>query len=186
MAHHLAQSCGACAQFVEQTERVDEAASAEATVPEYLVLAAKAVFPARLPSTSLLSWPSLPRVVGELVSTKIATPAADGGSRAADSAIQSTYHAGDYAIDLEITREPESTELAVVGQIVNRASSGAPLPGLPVLLMSQKKLVAQANSNRFGEFCLVSKEQSGLELCLPIETAGKLLEISLTKVLVGI
>jgi hypothetical protein len=93
------------------------------------------------------------------------------------------YRAGDYSIDLQIEREPESTQLALVGQIVDRACSGKPLPNLPVLLMARKKLVTQSLSNRFGEFCIVSKVQSGLRLCLPIETVGKQLEIPLTKVM---
>jgi hypothetical protein len=83
---------------------------------------------------------------------------------------------------LQLEREPESTGLALVGQIVDRACSGAPLPNLPVLLMAGKKLIAQSQSNRFGEFCLVSRVQRGLRLCLPIETAGRQLEIPLTRI----
>jgi hypothetical protein len=125
-------------------------------------------------------------MVAQLVYTSMADPAPEGARAAPDTTIQVMYHAGDYAIDLQIEREPESTELALVGQIVNRASAGAPLANLPVVLMARKKLITQSHSNRFGEFCLVSKVQGGLRLCMPIATVGRQLEIPLTRAMAGL
>ena len=48
MAFHVSRGCEACADLVALRERMDREASAQPTVPEDLVLAAKAVFPARL------------------------------------------------------------------------------------------------------------------------------------------
>jgi hypothetical protein len=100
--------------------------------------------------------------------------------------VQAVYHAGDYAIEVQIEREPESAEMAVVGQVVNRDSSGVVLADVPVLLMARSKVVARTQSNRFGEFCLVCRVQQGLKLCMQIEEIGKRVEIPLTRIMEGL
>ena len=187
MAKHLSTGCASCTRVVALIERIHREASVETTVPEQLVRAAKAVFPVRVAEAGTLpDWLSLPCMAAQLVYTSMAEPAPEGARTAPDETIQVMYHAGDYAIDLQIEREPESAELALVGQIVNRMSAGAPMPNLPVVLMARTKLIAKSHSNRFGEFCLVSKMQGGLRLCIPLAGVGRQLEIPLTRVMAGL
>jgi len=47
MAFHLSRGCEACADLVALMERIDRERAAQPAVPEDLVQAAKAVFPAR-------------------------------------------------------------------------------------------------------------------------------------------
>lgn len=108
------------------------------------------------------------------------------GTRSAlDATVQAVYHAGDYTIDLQIEPGTETSEMALVGQVVNRAESSEPLTGVPVLLTVRNKQVAESQSNRFGEFCLVTREQRGMKLCLEIRNIGKRIEIPLRELMAG-
>jgi hypothetical protein len=186
MARHLAQECESCARLVALIERIKQEAAAEPVVPEALVLAAKAIFPAHLAAgVATPDWPLLPRLVAQLVQSSLTDLAPEGARTTSDATIQVMYHAGDYAIDLQVEREPDSSEVTLVGQIVNRAASGEPLADVPVWLMASKKRLAQSHTNRFGEFCLVAAAQRGLRLSIPIEVAGKQVEIPLTKIVAG-
>ena len=185
MAQHLSEGCGPCADLLAMLRRVYETAAQETVVPEYLVRAAKAVFPAQPPARSI-DWTLLPRLAARLVYNSLNDPAMEGARSSTDALVQVVYHSGDYAIDLQIEPEADSTALALVGQVVNRKVPGQPLAGVPVWLMARKKLLAAAQSNRFGEFCLMSEFQNGLKLCMPIEAIGRHVEIPLDKLLAGI
>ena len=69
--------------------------------------------------------------------------------------------------------------------VANRAQSDCPLSGIPVLLMARTKLIARAESNRFGEFCLVGRALRGLTLRIPLESAGRQVAIPLSRKIEG-
>jgi hypothetical protein len=102
------------------------------------------------------------------------------------SLVQAVCQAGDYTIDLQIEPEFEAGEMTLVGQIVSRATADEPLAGAPVRLMVRKKVVALAQTNRFGEFCLVSRLQSGLRLSVDIEVVDLRVGIPLGKLMAGL
>ena len=109
----------------------------------------------------------------------------EGACTSAEGSALMIYHAGDYAVELQMEREPESTEMALVGQLLNRADSAKPLSHAPVLLMGRNKVLSQAETSVFGEFCLMGRVQQGLKLCIAIADIDQRLEISLNKMMAG-
>ena len=109
-----------------------------------------------------------------------AGPRSDAGNL-----VQVVCNAGDYAIDLQIEPEFEAAEISLVGQVANRSVPGAPLAGAPVRLMARKKQLSTALTNDRGEFCLVTRLQKGLKLCIDIEAADLRVGIPLDKLMVG-
>jgi hypothetical protein len=185
MERHILDGCEACTKVVGLLTRVHREAVAEPEVPEPLVREAKAVFPARRAAAKLPDWMSWPRLALQFVSNPLAGALPAGARAVPDATAQIRYHAGDYSIDLQIEREPETAELALIGQVVNRADAGRPVAGAPVVLAVRSRLVASGKSNRFGEFCLVSRVQQGLKFCMQAEPFGKRVEIPLARIMGG-
>jgi hypothetical protein len=155
----------------------------ELVVPEHLGQTAKSVLSPRV--WSLPGWLSLPRLASTFVFDSLAGVAVEGARMSAEGLAHMIYHAGDYALELEMEREPESTEMALVGQLLNRADSAKPLSHAPVLLMGRNKVLSQVETSRFGEFCLMGRVQQGLKLCIAIADIDQRLEISLNRMMGG-
>jgi hypothetical protein len=185
MDRHLREGCEPCRRVAELIRRLQVETAAEEAVPEHLVRAAKAVFRSGGTSAARPDWMSLPLLTAQLALNSLSRPVLAGARSAAAGEAHIVYHAGDYQIDLQIERDPESDELAVVGQVANRAESGRPLAGVPVRLMARAKLIASGESNRFGEFCLVGRALKGLTLRIPLECDGKQVVIPLSKTVGG-
>lgn len=183
---HLSEGCARCRDLVAMLHRVRQVGAQEPNVPEHLVESAKAVFPPQPPVVPSMDWVALPRLAVQLVFSSLNEPAPEGARSSTQSLVQVVYHTGDYAIDLQIEPEADSTAVALVGQVVHRKAPGQPLAGVPVSLMVRNKTIAVAQSNRFGEFCLMSKFQNGLKLCMPIEAVGRRVEIPLDRLLAGL
>jgi len=111
--------------------------------------------------------------------------AAAGSRSLLDATVQAVYHAGDYAIDLQIEPETELNEMALVGQVVRRSEPSEPLSGVPITLVARNKELAESQSNRFGEFCFVVRTERGLTLCLDLEDDGSRVAIPLTQIMAG-
>ncbi len=186
MACHLADGCEPCSRLVALLSRIHRAGAAEVTVPEHLVRSAKQIFPARRPTADLCDPDLLPRLAARLVFSNQRDPAPEGARSTADNLVQVMYHAGDFAVELQLEPEPESHEMSLVGQVVNRASASEPVAGIPVRLMARNRVLAATQSNRFGEFCLVAKFQNGLKLCMPMTSVGRRVEIPLDRFVAGI
>lgn len=184
MERHIAEGCRDCAHLMALVGRIYEESTAEAMVPEAMVAAAKSIFPARRAAESA-DWLTLPKLAARMIFDNLSGLALEGARSASEAAVQAVYHAGDYAIELQIEREPESTEMALVGQLVDRAGSGKPLSGAAVALMVRDKVMTRVESNAFGEFCLTAKAQPGLKLCVAITEIGRRVEIPLTRILAG-
>jgi hypothetical protein len=184
MARHLSDGCETCGTLLGLVSRIRHEAAAEIEAPDNLVNDAKAVFPAK-PPLPAIDWLALPRLAARLVFDSTSGLAFEGARTNLDSTLQLVYHAGDYAIELQIEQEPESTRLAVVGQVFDRAGTGKPLSGAPVALMARNQMVAQGATSRFGEFCLVSRMRAGLTVCMHIENAGKRIQIPLNRIMAG-
>jgi hypothetical protein len=185
MARHLSEGCESCAALVGLVGRIREESAAETNAPDSVVAAAKAVFPVRPSSGERMDWLALPRLTARLIFDNISGAAVEGARSALESTVQLVYHAGDYTIELQIEQEPESTRLAVVGQVFDRAGTGKPLSGAPVALMARNQVVTESATSRFGEFCLVSRMRSGLSVCMQIENIGKRVQIPLNRIMAG-
>jgi hypothetical protein len=104
----------------------------------------------------------------------------------AEPTVQLVYEAGDYAVDIQVEREPDSPMVAVVGVVANRAGDAMPIGGVPVLLVARHKLLARSASNRAGEFCMTSRALQGLKLCLQFEEIQHRVEIPLTRTMLDL
>ncbi|MBS1859014.1 MAG: hypothetical protein JST11_26815 [Acidobacteria bacterium] len=186
MDHHLTLGCTECNQLVGLMRRVWEESRAEVSVPEYLVRSAEAVFHAPASAAPSPDWLSLPRLAARLVFSSLLAPAPAGARSAGEAVAQAVYHAGNVAIDMQLDCEPESTELTLVGQVLDLEQAGKPIEAVPVMLTARKKVVASSQSNRFGEFCLVSRVQPGLTLCLHLASGAKKVSIPLSKLMAGV
>ena len=181
MERHLREGCEPCCRLAKLIARVQRETAADQAVPEHLVRAAKAVFHTGSSSTEDAGWMALPMLAARLVLGGMGNPALAGARSAAAGEVNFVYHAGDYQIDVQIERDPESDEMAVVGQVANRAQSGRAVAGVSVVLMARGKPIARAESNQFGEFCLVGRALKGLTLRIPLESDGKQVVIRLSE-----
>jgi anti-sigma factor RsiW len=182
LEHHLLEGCDSCARLMSLVGRIQQEAAAEVEVPEHMVIAAKAVFPARRASDSP-AWMAFPLLAAQLLVESAAETAMEGARSASPAMLHAVYHAGDYAIELQIERDPESAEIALVGQVVHRAGSAEHSGRIELLLLARNKPVARTESNPFGEFCLTVREQQGLKLCVALEEIGQRVEIPLNRIL---
>ncbi|MDE3167684.1 MAG: hypothetical protein KGN36_17920 [Acidobacteriota bacterium] len=186
MERHLASGCEECTELAGLMRRVWEESRAEVSVPASLVRAAEAVFHGSQAPPPASDWTSVPRLAARLVFSTLSTPALEGARSAGEAVAQAVYHAGNMAIDLQVDCEPESTEVTLVGQVLDMGQAGKPVEAVPVMLTARKKVVTSSRSNRFGEFCLVSRVRPGLTLCVHLESDGRRVEIPLTKLMAGI
>ena len=183
MANHLAEGCHRCSELAALVGRIQMEAAEDPAVPEELVRAARSVFPpdaARAFETLLL-----PRLAGRLLFEFPGALAGAGARSDPQPTGEVICREGDYTIELRIEREPESAEMALVGQAMKSARDSSPLSDAAVLLVARKRVVARTTSNQFGEFCLVSGIRRGLKLCVQIQEIGRQLEIPLTSRLLG-
>jgi hypothetical protein len=181
MACHLATGCKACTRLA-QMSRAHEAGLREAAL-EQPVHAEDAAFPPCRDDAS----PARKRTAvlnARVVSSNLEGRVAVGARTGAETLVQALCQAGEYAIDLQIEPEFEAGEMSLVGEVVKHAA-GEPLSGAPVRLMAGRKTVALSETNRFGEFCIVSRMQRGLKLCVDIQAVDQRLGISLDKLTAG-
>lgn len=171
MERHLRDGCQPCQELLALVTRVQQESAAEVSVPEHLIAAAKAVF---RPAATVDSawWNTLPHLAVELVLESFSGAPLQGARSAAAAESQLVYHAGDYAINLQVERDHESNEVALVGQVLDRAHGDNPVSGIPILLTVRNRVIASGSSNRFGEFCLSAPAQLGLRLRIALENAG--------------
>jgi anti-sigma factor RsiW len=184
MERHLAGGCDTCARLSALVGRIHQQAEEEPVVPGHLVIAAKSIFPLRRVEEAP-RWRELPRLAARLLFDSMAGPVQEGARSASPAVVQTVYHAGDYAIEMQMERDGESTEMALVGQVVNRADSGKPVRGATVWVLARNRQVARIESNQFGEFCLTVKAQPGLKLCVALEEIGHRVEIPLVRITGG-
>jgi hypothetical protein len=182
MAIHLTGGCEPCSRIVALLMRVCQESAREPEVPKRLTAGAKAVFRARRSRAESPAWMLLPRLTPKVVFDSRAQLLQAGARAAPQPLMQLVYHAGDYAIELQMECEPDSPEIAVMGQVVHRAGFEKPLDRLPVLLMLRDRLIARTETNQCGEFCLTSRIQKGLKLSMPVQGMGKRLEIPLHRI----
>jgi len=118
-------------------------------------------------------------MAAQLVFNGLGSPSLEGARSAATAEAHVVYRAGDCSIDLQMERDPESSAVALVGQLSHRLQAGAPLAGVPVALTAANRVIARGESNRFGEFCLEGSALRGLALRIAFKDAGKQVVIGL-------
>jgi len=154
MQQHIDDGCKRCKAAVQMWLGVLEIAEKEGglTPPADVVHLVKSQFAAMTPQKS-----SGVRLVFDSMLQPITA-----GLRGSVAARQFLYETDDYCIDLRL--EPRSAEgrACVVGQVLNRGGEERAAQGVAVRLQEGKLVIAQACTNRFGEFQLEFSASGGL------------------------
>jgi hypothetical protein len=161
---HLS-SCQSCQRTVAFLRRVAAAAAGDArvTVPRDVEHSAKSLFLLHRPERIGL----LQRLTTALVYSTQLEPAPAGLRSVGSLTEQALYTSGDYALDLRLDQSPSGAHV-LIGQIAHRHAPGQRLGGAPVVLLAGRKVVAQTQSNRFGEFQMEYEPGGRLRLCVAV------------------
>ncbi len=151
MLRHIDEGCEPCRREVELLLAVHTFSrqQREAEPPVDVVRLAQAIYtpPPRREG-------ALRRLVGRLVFDSFAQPAVAGVRQVGSAGQQMAFEAGQYHIDLRLHGEMDSSRIALAGQIVSREAPQGGLGASSIELLAGRKVVAEAASNEFGEFCL--------------------------------
>ena len=176
MTRHLSE-CDSCRAthdlFARAALRMQS--DAQYVVPEYVMRKARAIFSANAPRKRSL----LQKLTGNLVFDSFQQPALAGARAGTPGMRHALYEAGDYSVDIRLEEERGSTRVNMVGQLALRSHSPQAFGGVPVMLLSGRKVVAEAVSNEFGEFQLSYEQDSRLKLHVPIRDRKQCLELHL-------
>ena len=179
MQEHLASGCSECREVVDFCDKVAAAGREMAgyEVPESAVRLARAIFPTQ----AQLKPKRVVRIAAELIFDSFLVPSPVGLRATWQVGWQALYRAGDCSVDLRIEPELGSSRAAVIGQISNHIQPEVEMADLPVYLKQGKLVVAEARSNRFGEFQMEYDQQSRIQLCIDIEGWSKRIQVPIKR-----
>jgi len=174
---HLSTGCRKCGKAIAMFRKLTAATSADSTysVPDYAVRSARAIFALQKPERVHI----LPRIMAHLVYDSFREPALAGVRSHHKITRQAMYEAGDYCLDLRMEQEHGAVNVVLVGQIANRMQPTQKMASVPVVLMSGKEVLGRAVSNRLGEFQIEYQPKKSLSLHVPVQQAGKKIEVPL-------
>lgn len=178
MQEHLTVGCSECRQTVEFSDRLTAACRAMSRfeVPESVVRLARAIFPSQPPRLKRVAL-----VPVELIFDSFLAPDPVGLRATWQVGWQGLYRAGDCSVDLRIEPDLGSSRAAVIGQISNHVAPEVEMGDIPVCLKQGRLVLAEARSNRFGEFQMEYQQQGRLQLCIYIEGGSKCIQVPIKK-----
>lgn len=81
---------------------------------------------------------------------------------------QVVYRAQEYTVEVCLEKETNPHSQIVVGQVLRHLEEVRPVPQMPVLLLSDGRIVGRDLTSRFGEFQAAGLPPEPLQLCLLI------------------
>lgn len=181
MLEHLSNGCTECSENAEFFRKLNgicqEIPQFEA--PESAVRLARAIFPRQAAVGTKRAF----RVPVELVFDSFLAPATAGIRASWQMGWQGLYRAGDCSVDLRIEPDLGSARAAVIGQITNHIAPEIQMADLAVCLKQGKAVVAEARSNRFGEFQIEYEQQGRMQLCIYLDGGSKCIQVPLKKLI---
>ena len=177
MASHLASQCPDCSAVRQLLQRVREVTAADAlySPPVDLVNAVANIPASRIPQKPRL----LDRIVATLIYDSFGDLQREGARSEHSASRQLALRAGSYRLELQMDRS--NSQVTLVGQFACDTPGTDRIDGIPVLLFGSGKVVAQAVTNDFGEFCLEYRQRAKLRLCIPLEHKGAQIEVPLNQ-----
>ena len=110
--------------------------------------------------------------LGHLVFDSLIQPAVAGVRSGGISARQVVYEAEDLTVDMRFDRQPRSSRVLVVGQVLAKGASRTSLEDATVILWTEKgEPILAVKTSTFGEFQLEVEPQNHLRLS--IEASGR-------------
>jgi len=165
MQAHLETGCKQCTNAFSTWARVREIAGREGSYqpPESAVRTVKGmgaihIRPTKSPTSS----------VAHLLFDSLQAPAAAGVRSSSTIARQLLYGVGAYRIDVRMEPQMDSDRVSLVGQILNSADPGKHADDVPVVLLKGRKVLAESQTNAFGEFHLECDLETRLQLQLSL------------------
>jgi hypothetical protein len=178
MEKHLAQGCTRCSRQVALLRRLaGSAAGIRATpeVPGHVVERALAMFQ-QAPRTR----PERRRLIASMIFDSFAVPAAAGARGTRSGTRRLSYRADNFELELLADLDRRSQTVTITGQLSNRVIPGSVPTGVPVQLVSGRKVLRQTATNEFGEFQLDSFIAKGLTLRVAAAEAAPEIDVPLT------
>jgi hypothetical protein len=165
---HLLAACAECLRARESWSRVRTSACAENSyvVPEDAVRMVKLRFEVMHRQQTQDYAP------GNLIFDSLSQPAMAGIRAGGVSARQVVYEADGLTVDMRMDRQPRSSRVCVVGQVLAKGASQLSLDGATVILWTEKgEPIVAVKTTTFGEFQLDCEPQNHLRLS--IEVSGR-------------
>ena len=161
--------------------RVAEVGRADAhmTIPEYALRSVKSIGSvqrsrvAEEPRKSILRF--LPF---EITFDSLGLPAPAGARYVQSSHRQITFRAEDFTVDIRLEHESGPNGTVVVGQLLRHQREVRPVPGIPVLVLSDGRIVGNSLTSRFGEFQAEGLPRAALSLSLLV-SEGECIDLPL-------
>jgi hypothetical protein len=169
MQQHLDQGCNKCAKVASLWRHVHAVAKHEHRYapPDGAVRMAKGNFAIHGPR----GFSRRPSLIASLIFDSSLGPLPAGVRSAARVERQLLYGVGNYRIDLRIEPQVDTDNVAIVGQVLRSSDTISDIGPVTVKLTKGRKVVAQTESNKFGEFRLECDLSTGFQLriSLPVE-----------------
>ena len=178
MQQHLDADCRECFRAFELWQRVSHVAGRESSYegPESAVRHVRNAFVIAQPPQTQRRL-EIPR----LVLDSLWRPAV-AGVRSASTPRQVIYRAGNIVIEMQLEPVPNTEKINVAGQVSRDEKQGQGLAEILVVVSTPKGSLAEASTNRFGEFqlCFVPEESmrisfgvaDGKDLSIPLDGTG--------------
>jgi hypothetical protein len=179
MRSHLSEGCSECREMADFCENLRDVCleSALQPAPDWVVRNAKAIFPVQAQPERKRAF----RIPVELIYDSFLVPAPAGLRATWQVGWQALYRAGDCSLDLRIEPELASPRAAMIGQISNHTVPNDKMEGISVCLKSGKLIIAETQSNEFGEFQMEYEQQRRLQLWVRLENGAKSFQVPLKK-----
>jgi hypothetical protein len=179
MQAHLDAGCRPCAKVLELWRSVRQTAEREARyeAPESAVRHVRNAFVMAQPRDGKRPF-GIPRLVFD----SLWQPAAVGLRSAHRTPRRLIYKTSEITIEMQIEPEPHCERLNIAGQVSKSAQQGEGLAEVQVAITGPNGKLAEASTNRFGEFQLGFVPETGArisfgiggesELAVPLDVRG--------------
>ena len=167
---HLASGCRQCAATLDFWKRLQTAAVNETTYipPENIKSLLKMEFASRHFQNSVS------QITAKLAFDTFSQPALAGVRSVAAAARQMVYEADGVIVDLRFDAPSHSTNISLIGQVLDTRAPRGPLDDASVILWTERGLpIAETKTNGHGEFNLEFEKRDGLRLS--IQAAARML-----------
>jgi hypothetical protein len=175
MQAHLDVDCETCSRAFELWQRVSQTAQRESEygAPESAVLHVRNAFIVAQPLKTQGRL-EIPR----LVMDSLWRPAVAGVRSAPCVPRQVVYRAGEIVIEMQLEPVPHTDRVNIAGQVSRAAGQDVGLAEIRVIVSTPRVTLAQASTNRFGEFQLGFVPEKNLRISFGV-VDGKELSIPL-------
>ena len=97
-----------------------------------------------------------------------ANPLLAGVRGATVTARRLLFRAGEVMIDLSVEPTSKQSQILLVGQVLDSSISGVGIVEVPVLLLNGREMLAETETNLYGEFQLECSEDKNLQISVGV------------------